>query len=183
MNTYLDTLLSNPDYEKMTVEYYPHIQLHYDANKLYAGSLVNETNIKFPIENVNQVEYTEYTHNEKHLKVYDGEQKKREFIHIVQVDNKIQDGLYVVSKYEYIDPNKFPIMNKYHDIKYIKSQCLSHKGIDIFLIEQRTASNSTDSLKYIKLSMVIPSNEHMKKKFKKEFTVACSLVSQMQSQV
>ena len=73
-------------------------------------------------------------------------------------------------------------MNKYHDIKRIKSQCFSHKCLDLFLIEQRNVQNTDDNLKYIKLSMVIPNNEQLKKKLKKEFTVACSSVSQMLSQ-
>lgn len=181
MSTYLDKLLDNPEYEKMTIEYYPHIQLYYSSDKLYNGHILNETKIKFPKDNVINVEYTEYTHNEKHLRVYDEEPKKREFIHVSQIDNQVQDGLYVLSKYEYIDPNKFPIMNKYHDIKHIKSHCLSHKNIDILLIEQTNTRDPIDSLKYIKLSMVIPNSEQLKKKLKKEFTIACSLVSQMQS--
>lgn len=173
---YLDSVLNNPDNVGLTVEYYPNIKLMYQNNDVFGGTIMNEniSKIKLPYDIVKHTEYTEYTHNEKHLRVYSGETKKREFIHVSQVDNKIIDGLFVLSKYEYIDPNKFPIMNRYYDVKHVKSTSCERKGVEIFLIEEK------DTISYSKISFIVPENEQLKKKIKKEFTTVCSSMSQMQ---
>lgn len=156
MESFLLELFEDSSYNGNTVEYYPHIDLLYETG----GTIRNEdmTIIKIPYTQTKKNTFTEYIHNEKCLRIYDN--KEREYLHISQSANRILGtaGIIIVSMYEYIDPNKFPIINKYHDVRRKIITSYEYKNIMIDVVNEQPGINQ------LKLSFVIPCNEQLKKK-------------------
>ena len=85
----------------------------------------------------------------------------------------------IVSENENIDPNKFPILNKYNDV--IEKNIINYDEhyITISLITELSSNNKK---KYIKLSFNIPKNinDSTKIKIMKHFKEAISLIPNSQ---
>jgi hypothetical protein len=171
MESFLMEIFKNPSYNGYTVELYPHVELLYENG----GTIRNENiaTLKIHYTQTKKNTFTEYIHNEKCLRIYDN--KEREYLHISQSICRVQHldlpnmkneaspdinkyGIIIVSMYEYIDPNKFPIINKYHDVRRKIVTSYEHKNITIDIIQEQPNMN------HIKLSFVIPCNEQLKKK-------------------
>lgn len=174
MDTFLNKVLKNPSYEGHTIEYYPHIELLYETG----GVIRNEdiTELKIPYTQIKKSIFTEYVYNEKCLRVYDN--KEREYLHAQQICNKIitdvetsTSAIIIMSMYEYIDPNKFPIINKYHDIRKKIVSTYEYKNITIDLITEQPDINN------LKISFMVPCNEQLKKKIMIHFKEVVSSMS------
>lgn len=169
MESFLLEIFKNSMYNGNTVEYYPHADLMYENG----GTIRNEnmTTLKIPYAQTKKNTFTEYIHNEKCLRIYDN--KEREYLHISQSTNRILDnaGIIIVSMYEYIDPNKFPIINKYHDVRRKIITSYEHKNITIDIINEQPDINQ------LKISFVIPCNEQLKKKTLKHIKEVISSLS------
>jgi len=142
-------LFLNEDFDGCVVEYYPHITKMYETG----GMIKDEKNINlnFSKYQVKEEEYTEYVfHDMKKIMYETGE---REYTITQQKFCCVEDGLYVVSKTECIDPNKFPVLNKYYDICHKKIKTFSNKYISISVISENNKI-------HLKMSFNIISDEH-----------------------
>lgn len=163
MDSELEHIVLNNNFEDCLVEYYPHIE-----TRSSFGKIISETK---PI-NISKCEYTddeydEYVHLDKKMLIHaNGE---REYLMIQQKYNKISDGLFIVSKITCIDPNRFPILNNYHITSHIKIRTYEYKSISINVIEEN------DEI-IVKISFNIVNNEKYKKDLIKHFREVISLL-------
>lgn len=176
MDDTIKEIFSVPKLDGCTVEYYPHIIKQYNSG----GIIKNDKNKTFNLQKYPMKEETciEYVHREKKLIMYDS--GDREYVSVQQKLHKITDGLYVVSKIDCIDPNKFPILNKYHDVKRKMTKIYDDKYITISVISEHNMNTmlSQDDITYIKLSFVINYDEHYKRSVIRHFI---EVVSSLQS--
>lgn len=178
---YITKLYSNHELEGCIVEYYPHIEHTYT----YGGEIVNEKGtVGEDVENekliripYSECEYTEYVHGWKIMNIYENGMREYKCIEQKYVD--VHDGLYVVSKIDYIEPNKFPILSKYYDVchKYIKTY--NDKYIDISYIKEYAEKGlrrmeNNDYKIYLKLTFEI--NPKCQKNLIRHFTSIISLI-------
>jgi hypothetical protein len=129
------------------VEFYPHIE----QTSQNCGTIRDEIleNIKIDNLQFSDDEYTEYIHGWKIMSVF------RNFVHeykyIQQKYIKLNNGLFIVSKIDYIDPNKFPILSKYYDISHKKVRTYHDKYLSISFITENEEHT------YLKISFEINS--------------------------
>ena len=155
--------------EHNIVEYYPHIIQQYNHGGMFKDEkfeLVNNENYSVKTDI-----FTEYIHREKKLVVH--ESGDREYLLIKQLACKLSNGLDIVSDVECIDPNKFPVLNKYYDI--CKKNVVSYEDNYITI-----SSISEKNNNYIKLSFQIPKkfDEQYKRRVLRHFKAALSLLPQ-----
>lgn len=162
METTIDEIFANPRLDGCIVEYYPHVILQYENG----GTLKNDANLDLSVFSkfaTRDEKYTEYIHREKKLTVYssdDNECNNREYVTVQQKYNKlipvtnsketvpVSACLFVVSKIDCIDPNKFPILNKYYDICEKTVKIFDDKYLTISIIQEK-------SITYIKISFAV----------------------------
>jgi len=165
--------------EHCVIEYYPHINLVYNCGGYLKNETVDKLNLPDAKYNITTDSYTEYIHREKKMIIHENGEK--DFVknhqihyHIQQIDETI--GLIVISEFEYIDPNKFPILHKYYDV--VKKNIINYD--DRFLTVSLITENPNEPTmkKYIKISFNIPKNfdELCKKRIIKHLKEALSLI-------
>lgn len=138
--------------EQLTIDYYPHIVVDYATG----GHLMNETITEYEkiFDNdgkytKNVYDYTEYVHNNKKMLVHANNDK--EYIEISQLECIVSKGLYNLHNFIHIDPNKFPILNKYYDVCNYHELVYKNKYLNVHLI-----SDLTNSISFIKISFSLP---------------------------
>ena len=144
-----------PNVDGTTVDYYPHIKA--DGR---IGYFLDEPTVQFNAQNFSQKEekYTEYVHYNKRMVIH--ETGERDYMLHKQVFQKIADGLFVVSKIEYIDPNRFPILCKYHAVCRRTIKTYDDKYITVSIItEEYPNENYLGRLTYIKISFIIENTD------------------------
>lgn len=170
----LREIFNNSSFDGSMVEYYPHINVFYEGG----GEIINETpKFTSPITLVKTNNYTEYVYNEKYLRVF--QNKEKEFLQYQQQYSSIisdmnsSKGLMIISHWEYIDPNRFPIVNKYHDVRH---KCISEYEYKNIIIDSILEDND---MNYIRISFPIHTsiNDLVKKKLFANFKEVISLVS------
>lgn len=151
-------ILLNPNLYGCIVEYYPHIIKLYDMG----GQIKTENLSTFTISNYSIMSdtITEYIHREKKMIVHESDNNQlccdREYLNIQQKHNMLTtEGLFIVSRIEHIDPNKFPILNKYYDITKKKIKTFRNKYISVSIINETEHFDE----QYIKLSFGVNNNE------------------------
>lgn len=167
----IEEIFNLPDLDECVVEYYPHVNVLYESG----GSFQNETNIdfKFPNYSITDEDVTEYVYHDKKL-IFHHNTNDREYTLIQQRFNKIQDGLFIVSKIDYIDPNRFPILCQYYDKTQKHIKTYFGKYLTVFVITE-------NDINYLKISFNINYDEHYKKKIIKNLKEVISLIQQKQS--
>ena len=132
----------------------------------------------------------EYIHREKKLIVDDTGNREymtiqQKFHSLCEFKNKTHDtnsALIVVSKIEYIDPNKFPILNKYHDVSKKSMKIYDDKYIAINVIseydfnDKKNYEHDKQIITYIKLSFAVHNNEQYKRSVIRHFKEVISLL-------
>jgi hypothetical protein len=177
MENIIEQIFQKQELDGCTVEYYPHIFLNYTTG----GTFKNENISELKINNayITDDNVTEYIHREKKMIIHNN--GDREYFNIKQKYNDISKdaGLFIVSKIECIDPNKFPILSQYYDIsnKIIKSY--DYRYINISLIKENILidKNQHSEITYIKISFVIPNDISIKKKIIKHIKEVLSSLS------
>jgi len=159
MEQYISNIIDDSSNDGYIIEYYPHIEILYENGGRIKN--IDKSSLKIPYQQTKTVECTEYVHYEKILRIY--ENRSREYLHIQQKYNKLFNGLVIVEHMEFIDPNKFPIINKYHDVRRKNIITYEYKNIMIDVITEKP------DWTYLKISFTIPSNEQMKKKIRSYF--------------
>lgn len=151
MEQTINDIFAIPNMDGYVVEYYPHITKQYEQG----GIIANDDGINIANRKIMKEEtVVEYIYREKKLLVH--ENGDREYISAQQEYNIIGDGLYVISNIEYIDPNKFPILNKYYDTIRKTVTTYDDKYITISIINEGNFS-------YLKISFTINYNEQYKR--------------------
>jgi hypothetical protein len=167
MEQIINNIFQTPDLENCTVEYYPHVIVQYKQGGVFKNENITKLDIKKSYETTDTI--TEYVHREKKFIVH--KNGDREYLKIQQKINHLsqENGLFVVSKIECIDPNKFPVLSQYYDI--------SKKTIKMYDGKYTTTSIITeDDLTYIKLSFSIVYDDIMCKKIIKNLKELISLL-------
>lgn len=167
MSNIINEYISDPTLEKCIVDFYPHIQLNFKTG----GFLINETcdELKIPNIGITEENVTEYIHRDKKLIIY--ESGNKEYLSINQKSNKINNGLFIVSKIDNIDPNRFPILKNYDNICKKNIITYDNKYFTTSLIHESYSENNKDkNIKYIQISFIITNDErfniHLIKHFK-----------------
>jgi hypothetical protein len=179
MEKYINALFLNTDLEGCVVEYYPHIENisskcgNIRDEKPYLDK--DENNIKLSHLQCSESEYTEYIHGWKIMNIY--ESGIHEYKYIQQKYTDIHDGLYVVSKIDYIEPNKFPILSKYYDIRHKKTKTYHDKYFDIsYIKEERKDEMSEEKVNKIYLKLIFEINTKYQKNIIRHITSIISLL-------
>lgn len=175
MEDTIKEIFAIPKLDGCVVDFYPHIIQQYNTG----GIIKNERDTIFNLQMypVREEKYIEYIHREKKLIIYDS--GDREYVSVQQKLHKITNGLYVVSKIDCIDPNKFPILNKYYDVKRKSTKIYDDKYITISIIseyDKDTVTPSSDDITYIKLSFVINYDDHYRRSIIRHLTEVISLL-------
>lgn len=147
MEKTIETIFSIKENQDCEIDYYPHIIKQYENG----GRFVQENFSKIDFDDTKEI--TEYIFRNKKLIV--NKMGDREYNIEHQKMTILADGLYVVTKVECIDPNKFPVLHKYYDISHKIIHSKEYKYITISYIQE-------DDLQYIKLSFPVDT-ENMKK--------------------
>jgi hypothetical protein len=188
MENIIKEILSTPKFDGCVVEYYPHVIRQYETG----GFIKNETELVFNPPNIptRTEKMVEYIHREKKLVVY--ESGDREYLSVQQKFNQLCDGspnsatydgtgkmensaLVIVSKVDCIDPNKFPMLNKYYDICRKTVTIFDDKYITISIISENNIDGESQ-FTYIKISFLIHNNEQYKRGVLRHFREVVSLL-------
>lgn len=179
MEKELTHIVLDSNFEDCVVDYYPHIDMTIDDltqipmnehnNYAIVGQIRNEIDFSINLPNCQYIDdkLTEYSYRDKKLVIH--ESNEREYLLIQQKYNKISDGLFVVSKIDCIDPNRFPMLNQYHTVSTKVIRKYEHKLISLYIIHEY---NDT----YIKLSFTLVNNDKYKKDIIKQFKEVISLL-------
>jgi len=153
--------------DKCTVDYYPHISVQYNTG----GMIINETceSLNIPNFGISEETLTEYTYRDKKLIIYDSGNK--EYLSVNQKLHKISDGLFIISKVDCIDPNKFPILKKYDNICKKNIISYDHKYFTTSLVTEiyQDSNNVEKTIKYIQISFTITNDERYNNHLMKYF--------------
>lgn len=178
MDSALNEIFQMQNLEECIIDYYPHIIMQYDTGGIFQNETFTSLNVPNAHESCDTV--TEYVHREKKLIIH--ESGDREYLSIQQKMHKLSDGLFVVSKVDCIDPNKFPILCKYYDICNKKIKSYDDKYITTSIISESISKNN---INYIKMSFTITPtiirDDVIKRKIIKRFKEVVSLLPRKES--
>lgn len=156
MENIISNLFDNDDLDGCTVEYYPHIEMKYN----FGGSLKNEKFDKYKINmKSTEEQLVEYIFRDKKLTI--SEDETREYSMTQQKQNIIKDGLFIVSKIECIDPNRFPILNEYYDISKKNITKFEFKYITLLFVREK-------NINYIKITFQLFTDKLKKETYKRK---------------
>lgn len=172
MEEFLTEIFSDHNFDDCVFEYYPHINIQYKTG----GTIVNENieTLNMPFSLIKTDTITEYIYRERKMIVESSGDKEYQNVHQIHcyVKPNNANGLVIISQIEYIDPNKFPVLNSYYDINKKVVRTYDDKYITIQLISENNDMN------YIKISFNITQNEEYKKRIKRHFTKVISWLQQ-----
>jgi hypothetical protein len=159
----INDVFNNPEYEGLTLNYYPHLTNQYNSGGQFKNETISDIS-KYYSEPPIEESYTEYVHKDKSMFVtkYINESENavlnKDFQYNHQIDYRITDGLYLIMKIEKIDPNRFPILQKYYNTIETNVKSFNEKYINVSLITEN------QTLTYLKISITITNDDHIKKK-------------------
>lgn len=162
MEQTIEELFTREDLIGCTVDYYPHIVKQYENG----GTLKNENNVSINCKPTRIIcdTATEYVYGWMKMIIHDDH--TREYLSSMCKDHKITDGLYIVSKIDCIDPNKFPILCKYYDISTKISKIYYDKYVTLQIINEQWCDGKNEqknNATYIKISFQIENGEQYKR--------------------
>lgn len=166
----IDRICLSSDMTGCVINYYPHIIKQYTNGGKFKNENFNE--LKIFTKNLVEEITTEYIYKNKKM-IVDANGNK-EFQCIQQKTCFMNNGLYEVLNIEFIDPNKFPILNKYYDVSKKHVYKYLDKYVTVSLINETIDEKTT--INYIKLSFSVPQNETQKQSLYRHLKAIIALI-------
>lgn len=174
MNTDIDLInkiIDDPQYSNNVVEYYPKITKlcdnigNIDMGKKLYDHINNLLNKKY--SNVTTLRTIEYIYHEKKLVISELE-NSREYIQCRQTGHVFGNGMIIMYKKSRIDPNKFPIIDKYDDVQEKQTITYRLRNVIIDIVQENS------KIFYIKIIFTCDTN--VKKNILKSINEIISLL-------